>query len=84
MFSEEMICSLNDLELDVYKLVSEGHPLQRRRPLSVFLRFINAKSRPAGTGSSGLRAVSTCAPMWPVSMAATSRFIRSTPSARST
>ena len=37
--------------------VSEGHPLQRRRPLSVFLRFINAKSRPAGTGSSGLRGI---------------------------
>ena len=30
------------------------------------------------------RAVPTCAPMWPVSMAATSRFIRITPSARST
>lgn len=38
-------------------MVSEGHPLQRRRPLSVFLCFINAKSRPAGTGSSGLRGI---------------------------
>ena len=86
MFSEEMICSLNDLELEVYKLVSEGHPLQRRRPLSVFLRFINAKSRPAGTGSSGLRGGFCCVrcAVWPVSMAATSRFIRITPSARST
>ena len=55
MFSEEMICSLNNLELEVYKLVSEGHPLQRRRPLSVFLRFINAKSRPAGRNFRCLR-----------------------------
>ena len=38
-------------------MVSEGHPLQRRRPLSTFPRFVNAESRPAGNGISDLRGI---------------------------
>ena len=137
MFSEEMICSLNDLELEVYKYVVRNadkvcyirfckkagcdgyaefkirlrqHLEQAKQPpvkddVSEVIDFLKKTCSAefeqkldmltrvifqarhiffVGSGSSGLRAVPTCAPMWPVSMAATSRFIRITPSARST